>query len=72
MTVTANPTDKRGKELDTLITNATTTASLINASLSPGARATADAALDAAQRSAVTHYMNKGRISAATILSTLS
>jgi hypothetical protein len=72
MTVTASPKDTRGKELDAKIVAATTAAATINASLSPVSRAYADQALAQAQQEAVIHYMNKGRISAATILSTLS
>lgn len=69
MTVTAHPKDPSGQALDTKISNLTTAQAAVSSTLTKE-RLTND--LDAAQREAVNHYMERGRIKAATILSTLS
>jgi uncharacterized membrane protein len=69
MTVTANPRDSEGARLATIVTNLTATLA------SAGGKAHAPAiaaALDQAQRELVLHYLMVGRITAATVLSTLS
>ena len=70
MAVTANPKDTSGQALDAKIVNLTAAVAAISAS-SPSKPAVV-AALDQAQRDAVIHYMDHGRITAANILSTLS
>lgn len=71
MAVKPFPKDNVGAELDTKVTNLTSTANAIHPA-SAGAKAAAAAALDQAQRELVNHYMTNGRLSAATILSTLT
>lgn len=61
--------DKDGSVLDTNVTTLTTT--VANLGNSP-AKFAAQAALDQAQRELVLHYLNNGRITAASVLSTLS
>lgn len=69
MAVGSHPKDASGLALDTKIVNLT--AALAAVGNGPAkVRLTDD--LAAAQREAVVHYMNIGRISAATVLSTLS
>lgn len=71
MTVTAYPKDVLGVNLQTKVTNAQTTLNGIS-SASTGAKATATAALDQAQRELVEHYLSVGRLTAANILSTMT
>ena len=69
MAVTAHPKDLSGQALDTKIINLTAAAANTSSTLTKSQVATN---LDLAQREAVNHYLERGRISAATILSTLS
>lgn len=69
MAVGSHPKDASGLALDTKIVNLT--AALAAAGNGPSkVRITDD--LDAAQREAVNHYMNIGRIKASVVLSTLA
>jgi len=67
MSVTPHPKDAAGTAKQ-----AEVTALQANPTTSTLAKARVDQALDTAQKELVTHYMNIGRLSAATILSTLS
>ena len=67
MAVTPHPRDTAGTNKQTEITNLQ--AAVVS---SPGAKAFLDAKTEQAQKELVLHYMNIGRLSAATILSTLS
>jgi len=67
MTVTPHPKDSAGTAKQAEITSLQA-----NTVTSPLAKARVDAALDTAQRELVNHYLNVGRITAATILATLS
>ena len=69
MTVTANPRDTDGVLLQANITSLT---SQINVTSSPLHKAAMNAQLDQLQRELVAHYMDVGRIKAATVLSTLT
>jgi hypothetical protein len=69
MTVVARPRDADGAALLTRITNLTATA---NALAAGPAKDAANAQLDQAQREAVIHFLNVGRITAANVLSTLT
>jgi hypothetical protein len=67
MAVTPHPRDSAGTSKQAEIT--VLQASVVS---SPVTKAHVDAKLDQAQKELVLHYMNIGRISAATVLSTLS
>jgi hypothetical protein len=69
MTVVANPKDADGAALQTKITALT---AQVNALGNHPAKFAAQAALDQLQRELVNHFLMVGRITAATILSTLS
>ena len=71
MAVTAHPKDVQGKVLDTKVANLTAALAAINPA-SAGVAAKLASDLDQAQRETVSHYMAKGRITAASVLSTLS
>ena len=71
MTVTAYPKDVAGAVLQTKVANAQTAFNSISPA-SASAKAAAATALDQAQREAVEHYLATGRITAASILSTLT
>jgi hypothetical protein len=70
MAVTAYPRDNDGKRLDTKITNLVAAIAASSATGSTAARLAAE--LDASQREAVTHYMERGRLIAANILATMT
>lgn len=72
MAVTFKGPDVNGRQLDQTITNLTAQLAVINASLSPTAYHRVKQELDYAQQAAVVYYMSTGRITAATVLSTLS
>ncbi len=72
MAVTASGNDPNGKQLDATIANLTSQLAVINSSTSTLAYNRVKQELNYAQVAAVTYYMSTGRISAATILSTLS
>jgi len=69
MAVKPAPRDSVGAVLDTAVTNLITAS---NAAANKAHAAALAAALDQAQRELVNHYMMIGRITAATILSTLA
>jgi len=69
MAVTATPRDSAGATLDTKIANITAAKA---ATTSTALKEHLAVQLDLAQREAVVHYMEHGRITAATILSTLT
>jgi hypothetical protein len=67
MTVTAHPRDDAGRQKQAEVTSLQ--ANVVTGTL---AKAHLDQKLDQAQRELVIHYMGNGRLSAASILSTLS
>ena len=67
MSVNPHPKDSPGTQKQSEITSLQA-----NVVTSPLAKARLDAQTDQAQKELVNHYMNIGRLSAATILSTLS
>lgn len=69
MSVTARPNDTGGSSLDTKIANITAAKA---ATTSTALKEHLAVQLDRAQQEAVIHYMEHGRITAATILSTLA
>lgn len=69
MTVSASAKDPDGRLLQSNITALQTA---VNASAGKAHNAALSAQLDQLQREAVAHFMDVGRIQAATILSTLS
>lgn len=69
MAVTARSNDIDGKALDSTITSLTAAIASTQSTLT---KEVLRGKLDQAQREAVLHYMEHNRISAATVLSTLS
>jgi len=71
MAVKPLPRDVDGSNLDTNVTKLQTAFNAIPAA-SASAKAAAAAALDQAQRELVIHYLARGRLTAASILSTMT
>jgi hypothetical protein len=69
---TVNRTDPNGQYFDSAITTLTAQLAVLNSSVSALTYKHVKGALDSLQKEAVVYYMSIGRISAATILSTLS
>jgi hypothetical protein len=69
MSVSAYPKDSDGAALSTKVTALSTQASALG---NGPAKFAAQVALDQAQRELVDHYMAKGRLTAANILSTMT
>ena len=72
MAVTFKGPDYTGRAYDQTITNLTAQLAVISQTLSPLHYHAVKQALDQAQKDAVAYYLSTGRITAATVLSTLS
>lgn len=69
MTVTAYPRDAEGSRLTVNVAALTTQVAAVS---SPAHKAAMAASLDQAQRELVLHYLDTGRLTAASILSTMT